>query len=206
MTRVAPLIATALAMLLAPSAARADDVRGDADVYFRGSTDVARDRQIVAIALDARALYAPLAHTLGPAASIDLELGGARPLAFAYGFHVQPLGAGIAIGRMGYLLATTGAGFGGLSDALPFALEIPAAGRLAVDASERVRLVLDGRMLFTPDGRRETRIGIGARLGRTWSEGSFRDAGGYFFRLEHAERLGAAYLGVAIGYELGGAM
>lgn len=184
---------------------------GDAALFFRGATS--RSTQTLSLAMDARATLTAVGHRLGPAIAADWELGLARPVGFAYGVHLHPLGLGVALGTHGSIVVSGGAGFGGVTGELPFDLELPVAARLALDLTDRVRLHVDARAMWTPDARDgnraalgdETRIGLGARFGRTWHEHRMVDAGGYFFRLERSERLGATFLGATLGYELGGA-
>jgi hypothetical protein len=191
-------------------------MQGDAAYFFRASTSADRDartQQLFSFAADTRGFLPLVAHRFGPAIAADLDLGTARPLAFTYGLHLYPVGFGYALGQLGSFVATAGAGLGGISGRLPFDLELPVAARLAIDITPRARFVLDGRAVWTADGRdhdsatlgEETRMGVGARFGRTWGESGFADAGGYFFRLERSERMGARYVGLALGYELGAA-
>lgn len=191
---------------------------GDAAYGFRGAARTQRSAPgtpggVVAFGAEMHGMLTLVAHRLGPAIAADLDLGSAPPYLFAYGFHVHPLGLGIALGTRGSFVATAGLGFGGITAAQRADLELPLDARLALDLDERVRVSLGARAFFTPDGRDhlrasvgdETRIGIGARFGRTWVDDGMSDAGGYFFRLERVERLGTSYLGLFVGYELGGA-
>jgi len=164
--------------------------------------------------LDLRIVRPLIADRLGLAGAIDLELGFAAPAGFVHGIHIQPLGVGLVLGRMGVLAVSAGAGVGGITARVPTALEVPASARLAFDATDHVRLLVDARILwafakvredgapYAPFGD-EMRLGIGARIGHIWSQGRAVDGGGYFFRLEHTERLGSTYVGIAIGWELG---
>jgi hypothetical protein len=165
---------------------------------------------------DLHFVWALVGHRLGPAVAADLDFGGGAPAGFAHSIHLEPLGLGVVLGRLGYFTATTGAGGGVVTGSVPLALEIPASARLAVDVAARARLLLDARLLWAfADERRsgapyvpfadEARFGVGARFGRTWDEYRYADSGGYFFRLEHSERMGASYVGLAVGYALGGA-
>ncbi len=216
------LLLVALAALAASDAHardRHDDERllderkavGDAALFFRGMTT--RDAQALSLSMDARATLTAVGHRFGPAIAADWELGLTRPLGSTYDLHLHPVGLGLAIGTHGSFVVTGGAGLGGVTGRLPFDLELPVAARLALDLTDRARLLVDARAMWTLDGRDrnaaalgdETRLGIGARFGRTWREYRMTDAGGYFFRLERTERMGATHLGLVLGYELGGA-
>ncbi|WP_394840501.1 hypothetical protein LVJ94_02930 [Pendulispora rubella] len=165
-------------------------------------------------AADVRGMFALLSR-FGPGFGLDFELGFATPAGFVHGLRLEPLGLGVSLGRMGFFTATTGAGFGGITGHGPTAIEVPASARLAFDASSNVRILLDARVLWAfvraradgaPDAPfgDEMRLGFGVRIGQMWGERQYTEAGGYFFRLEHTERLGAAYVGAALGWELGG--
>ena len=81
---------------------------------------------------------------------------------------------------------------------------------------KRIRLSFDARLTWVPgvparhDGAPhlpfcdEALFGVTTRIGRLWEHTRARDAGGYFFRLEHAEMLGASFLGLSIGYQMSG--
>ncbi|WP_394845263.1 hypothetical protein LZC95_50575 [Pendulispora brunnea] len=201
---------------------------GTAEVFARGEARVEEDvhgaahasgqahTALVSGAANARIMWAGIGGWLGPAAGLDFELGFATSAAgFVHGVRLEPAGLGLVLGKLGFLSAKTGAGFGGITGHGPTALEVPASAHLVLDAASRVRLLFDARILWAfararADGAPhapfgdEMRLGVGARIGQSWKEGRFQDAGGYFFRLEHSERFGAAYLGIAFGWELGG--
>jgi hypothetical protein len=193
---------------------------GGGMAFFSGATLASRGArphpaQVGTFAGEGQLVWTLVGGRFGPAASVDFEIGGAIPAGFAHGIHLEPLGVGVRIGRLGYAAATAGGGAGGITGSVPFALEVPASGHVAIDVSSRVRLLLAARLFWTSAAARrdgaphapfadEVRLGIGARVGRTWDSDRFADAGGYFFRLEHAERMGATYVGLAFGWELGG--
>jgi len=206
-----PPVFLGTAEVFARSEARVeDDVHGAAHASGQAHTF------LVSGAANARIMWAGIGGWLGPAAGLDFELGVAASSAgFVHGFRLEPVGLGLVLGKIGFLTVIGGAGFGGITGHGPTTLEVPASARLVLDASSRVRLLFDARILWAfshvrDDGAPhapfgdEMRLGAGMRIGQSWADSRFHDAGGYFFRLEHSERFGAAYIGIAIGWELGG--
>jgi len=151
---------------------------------------------------------------VGLAGGADLALG-ASDRGVAGDAVLYPLGLGLALGATGFGAIMAGVGAGGWG-AAPAGLEVPLDARIAFDVGTHVRLSFDARLTWVPLVRSreggaprlpfcdEAQFGITTRVGHLWEHRSFRDAGGYFFRLEHAEMLGTSFLGLAIGYQMAG--
>jgi hypothetical protein len=163
------------------------------------------------IGLAARFVYG---DRVGFAGGADLAVG-ASDRGVAGDAVLYPIGVGLALGATGFGAIMAGGGAGGWG-AAPAGLELPVDARIAFDVGTHVRLTFDARLTWVPlvpsrEGGAphvpfcdEALFGITTRIGRLWEHRSFRDAGGYFFRLEHAEMLGSSFLGLAIGYQMAG--
>jgi hypothetical protein len=150
---------------------------------------------------------------MGLAGGADLAIG-ASDRGVAGDAVLCPLGFGMALGSTGFGAIMAGGGAGGWG-AGPAGMELPVDTRIAFDVGLHVRLSFDARLTWVPLVPREggaphlpfcdeAQFGITTRLGRLWEHRGFSDAGGYFFRLEHAEMLGTSFLGLAIGYQMAG--
>jgi hypothetical protein len=150
----------------------------------------------------------------GPAGGAELEIG-ASDRGVAGDALVFPLGLGADLGPTGFVSIVAGAGAQGWGSG-PVGLALPVDARVAFDVGSHVRLSFDARLAWLPlaptgEGAAphvpfcdEARFGITTRIGRLWEHRRFRDGGGYFFRLEHAEMLGTSFLGLAVGYQMSG--
>jgi len=163
------------------------------------------------IGLAARLVYG---DRVGFAGGADLAIG-ASDRGVAGDAVLYPVGLGLALGPTGFGAIMAGAGAGGWG-AGPAGMELPVDARIALDVGTHVRLSFDARLTWVPlvpsrEGGAlhvpfcdEAEFAITTRVGRLWDHSRFRDAGGYFFRLEHAEMLGTSFLGLAVGYQLAG--
>jgi hypothetical protein len=151
---------------------------------------------------------------VGFAGGADLAIG-ASDRGIAGDAVLYPVGFGLALGSTGFGAIVAGGGAGGWG-AAPAGLELPVDARIAFDVGLHVRLSFDTRLTWVPlvpsrEGGAphlpfcdEAQFGITTRVGRLWDHHGFSDAGGYFFRLEHAEMLGTSFLGLAVGYQMAG--
>jgi hypothetical protein len=151
---------------------------------------------------------------VGFAGGADLAIG-ASDRGVAGDAVLYPIGLGLALGSTGFGAIMAGGGAGGWG-AAPAGMELPVDARIAFDVGTHVRLTFDARVTWVPfvpsrEGGAphvpfcdEALFGITTRVGHLWEHRNFRDAGGYFFRLEHAEMLGTSFLGLAIGYQMAG--
>jgi hypothetical protein len=163
------------------------------------------------VALSGRFVYG---DRIGFAGGADLA-AGASNRGVAGDAVLYPVGLGAAVGATGFGAVFAGVGAGGWGDAAA-GLELPIDGRITFDVGTRIRLSFDARLAWVPgvaarhDGAPhlpfcdEALFGVTTRIGHLWEHRRGRDAGGYFFRLEHAEMLGESFLGLSIGYQMSG--
>lgn len=163
------------------------------------------------VGLGARFVYG---DRIGLAGGAELTIG-ASDRGVAGDAVLYPVGLGLALGATGFGAIMAGVGAGGWG-ADPAGLELPVDARIAFDVGTHVRLSFDARLTWVPlvasrEGGAphlpfcdEAQLGITTRLGHLWEHRRSRDAGGYFFRLEHAEMLGTSFVGLAIGYQMAG--
>jgi hypothetical protein len=145
---------------------------------------------------------------------LDLELGAAGAPGFAYGFHLYPTGAALALGPTGFLGFFFGVGADGVTARVPGTLTLPAELRLELDVTRQARLGALFAVAWAPvaSGRRsgslllpftdETTMALSARFGRTFPRQGANMGRGYFFRLERREQMKTMLLGLAFGVEI----
>jgi hypothetical protein len=154
-----------------------------------------------------------IGRKVGFAMGVDLGVGAAAPLGFAYSAHLSPLGVGLVLGDTGFLALTSGAGTSGVTSRVRGALELPEEVRLELDLANVARLGLRGGLLVVPDAddrkTTETFVGATTRLGTRASgrfertRGSGGASGGFFLGVERRELAHSYLLGATFGYEIG---
>lgn len=152
-------------------------------------------------------------HTVGEHVAMDLALGGqiGRHGGVAYDAALLPLGLGVALGPDSFIGLATGValmgGTGSLDDAVlvPIQLEIEygVTYHLTVRARDSFVFGADGRK----DGAPSLPFGdelegmVGVRIGK--SETTHAPMG-YFLGVAYKEMLGTRYIGLALGWAVGG--
>lgn len=147
---------------------------------------------------------------------LDAEVGGAETGAL-YGATLHALGVAARWGRGSYVALQGGAGLSGASDAVPFALRLPAELSVAVSVGP-VRVSAWASVAWTPleDARArgsttlsfvdECEAGLSLRIGRQrpyW--GTVSAGAGPSINVAYREFMGTRSLGVMIGFDLSGA-
>jgi len=145
--------------------------------------------------------------------SLDVAVGGqiGRHGGFAYDAALLPLGLGVALGPDSFLALGTGVAAMGATGSLDDAILVPI--QLELEYGETYHLTLRARdsFVFGADGRKdgapslplgdELEGMVGIRIGKVDSS-SVRM--GYFLGVAYKEMLGTRYIGLTLGYALGG--
>ncbi|HET9990326.1 MAG TPA: hypothetical protein VFQ65_17465 [Kofleriaceae bacterium] len=145
--------------------------------------------------------------------SFDVAIGGqiGRHGGFAYDAAILPLGIGVRLGADSFLALDTGLAAMGATGSLDDAVLVPI--QLELEYGVTYHLIVRARdsFVFGADGRRdgapslplgdELEGMVGVRVGKS-------DAAnlpmGYFIGVAYKEMLGTRYVGLSLGYALGG--
>lgn len=175
---------------------------------------VAPDPTITQIGLfGARFSFMAGNRVVGNHVAADIAIGGqiGKHSGFAYDVGVLPLGIGVRFGDDSFVALDTGlaamGATGSLDDAmlLPFQLEVEAGTTYHVMGRARVSAVFgaDGRTNGAPSlpiGD-ELEAMLGMRIGKSEN---MRVPMGYFLGVAYKEMQGTRYVGLSLGYAIGG--
>jgi len=143
----------------------------------------------------------------------DLAIGGqiGRHSGFAYDVAVLPLGLGVRLGDDSFLALGTGVAAMGATGSLDDAILVPI--QLELEYGVTYHLIVRARdsFVFGADGRKngapslplgdELEGMLGLRVGKSETTNLPM---GYFIGVAYQEMLGTRYIGLALGYALGG--
>lgn len=145
--------------------------------------------------------------------SLDAAVGGqiGRHGGFAYDVGLLPLGLGVALGPDSFLALGTGVAAMGATGSLDDAILVPIQLELEYGGTYHLTVRARDSFVFGADGRKdgapslplgdELEGMVGLRIGKVDSS-SVRM--GYFLGVAYKEMLGTRYIGLALGYALGG--
>ena len=155
----------------------------------------------------------PATHTVSEHFAFDFAVGGqvGRHGGFAYDAAVMPLGLGVRLGSDSFLALGTGLAAMGATGSLDDAILVPI--QLQFEYGDTYHLIVRARdsFVFGADGRSngapslpigdELEGMVGVRVGK--SENPSMPMG-YFPGVAYKEMLGTRYIGLSLGFALGG--
>ena len=118
---------------------------------------------------------------------------------------LSPLGVGLRLGKWGMVGALVGVGVSGVSERIPFAVQLPLEVFADFGLSKYVRVHAWGvrRLIEVADDRPDERgAGLQLRLNRSYEQWGFASGNGYYVGVTYDERMQTEAIGVMIGYSI----
>ncbi|HEY6038362.1 MAG TPA: hypothetical protein VIV58_28965 [Kofleriaceae bacterium] len=152
-------------------------------------------------------------HAVSEYISLDVAIGGqiGKHGGFAYDAALLPLGLGVSLGPDSFLALGTGLAAMGATGSLDDAILVPIQLELEYGGTYHLTVRARDSFVFGADGRKdgapslplgdELEGMVGIRIGKAETS-SLRM--GYFLGVAYKEMLGTRYIGLALGYALGG--
>ena len=191
-------------VLFLSALARADGGVGAATLRLDWSHAVASEAGLsgaIAAGPQGRAL---LGGPVGVAVGADLELGGGTAGGFLYDDALRA-GVGIRVGSDGFAMLLAGAGVSGVTDHLPFGIDLSVEALLEANLGDAVRLLAWARpawVAIADERGAELNAGLGLRLGNRVERGGWTAGSGYVLGVLFRQVEGATFLGGTLAFHL----